>query len=77
MKNKNTEKILKDLSSQLGVSQDKIENAAKSGNIDDVLQNADKQSSDKIKAILNDPQKVQQIMNSPQAQALKKLFGEE
>ncbi len=77
MKNNNMDKILKDLSSQLGVSKDKIESAAKRGNIDDILQNADSQSSEKIKSVLNDPEKMQQIMNSPQAQALKKLLGGE
>ncbi len=77
MKNNNMDKILKDLSSQLGVSKDKIESAAKRGNIDDILQNADSQSSEKIKSVLNNPEKMQQIMNSPQAQTLKKLLDGE
>ncbi len=75
--NKNANKILNDLSRRLGVPQDKIKSAAQSGNMQEILDNTDTESAEKIKAVLNDPQKTQQLLNSPQAQALIKLLSGE
>ena len=74
MADKNINKILESLSRQLGVSEDKIKNSAQSGNVQDMLKNADQKQAKKIEDILNDPEKTREILNSPQAQALLKMF---
>lgn len=74
--NDNINKLLSSLSKQLGVSENQIKNAAKSGDVDEMLKNADTEQSEKIKSILNDPEKAKELLNSPQAQALIKLLGD-
>ena len=73
--NNNTNKLIEELSRKLGVSEKQLENAAKKGNVKDVLKNMDAKSSQQIESILSDPEKTKEILNSPQAQALMKLFG--
>jgi hypothetical protein len=73
--NNNTNKLIEELSRKLGVSEKQLENAAKKGNVKDVLKNMDAKSSQQIESILSDPEKTREILNSPQAQALMKLFG--
>ena len=75
MKEKNFDKLISNLSKQLGVSESQIKNAAKTGDVNDMLKNADSNQTDKIKSVLNDPEKTKEILNSPQAQALIKLLG--
>ena len=75
MKEKNINKLISSLSKQLGVSENQIKNAAQNGNVNDMLKNADSNQTDKIKSVLNDPEKTKQILNSPHAQALIKLLG--
>lgn len=77
MKEKNINKLISSLSKQLGVSENQIKNAAQNGNVNDILKNADSNQNDKIKSVLNDPEKTKEILNSPQAQALIKLLGED
>lgn len=77
-KNKNnTNKMLDDLSRRLGVPQDKIKSVAQSGNIQELLDNTDSKNAEKIRAVLDDPKKTEQLLNSPQAQALIKLLSGE
>ena len=73
--NNNTNKLIEELSRKLGVSEKQLENAANKGNVKDVLKNMDAKSSQQIESILSDPEKTREILNSPQAQALMKLFG--
>ena len=75
--NNNANKMLEELSRRLGVSQQSIKEAAQSGNVNDLLKNADSESSEQIKAELNDPQTAQKILNSPQAQAIIKMLNGE
>lgn len=75
MKENNLEKLIANLSKQLGVSENQIKNAAKSGDVNNMLKNADSNQKNKINSILNDPEKAKEILNSPQAQALMKLLG--
>lgn len=75
MDENNINKMISKLSKQLGVSEGQIKNAAQSGNVSDMLKNADSSQSEKIEAVLKDPEKTKQILNSPQAQALIKLLG--
>ena len=73
--NNNTNKLIEELSRKLGVSEKQLENAANKGNVKDVLKHMDAKSSQQIESILSDPEKTREILNSPQAQALMKLFG--
>ena len=73
--NSNANKLLNELTKRLGISENQMQNAMKSGNIDDVLKNTDNSKAQQIQSILNDPEKMREIMNSPQAQALLKLFN--
>lgn len=75
--NNNVNKLLNDLSKQLGVSEEQIKSSAKSGNVKDILKNTDSSQVQQIESILNDPEKTKKILNSPQAQALIKLLGNE
>lgn len=75
MKENNLEKLISNLSKQLGISENQIKNAAQKGNVNDMLENADSNQKNKINSILNDPEKAKEILNSPQAQALMKLLG--
>lgn len=72
----NANKLFGDLSQQLGMSEEQLKSSAKSGKIDDILKNTDSKQAEQIRAILNDPEKTKQILNSPQAQALLKMFGD-
>ena len=65
MKEKNINKLISSLSKQLGVSENQIKNAAQTGDVNDMLKNADSNQTDKIKSILNDPEKTKEILNSP------------
>lgn len=73
--NSNANKLLNELSKRLGISEKEMKDAMGSGNVQDVLKNTDSSQAQQIQSILNDPEKTRQIMNSPQAQALLKLFG--
>ena len=73
--NNTANKLINELTKRLGISENQMQNAMKSGNIDDVLKNTDNSKAQQIQSILNDPKKTREIMNSPQAQALLKLFN--
>ncbi len=75
MVDNNLNKILSDLSRKLGMSEDSIKSAAQKGDVKDMLKNTDSAQVKQIEDILNDPEKTKQILNSPQAQALMKLLG--
>lgn len=77
MADKNISKMLNELSGKLGISEQQIENAAKNGDIKNMLKNADEKQTKQIEEILSDPKKAQKLLESPQAQALLKLFGGE
>lgn len=73
--NSNKNKLLNELVKRLGVSENQMQSAMKSGNVQEVLKNTDSDKAQQIQSILNDPEKTREIMNSPQAQALLKLFS--
>ncbi len=73
--NSNKNKLLNELVKRLGVSKNQMQSAMKSGNVQEVLKNTDSDKAQQIQNILNDPEKTREIMNSPQAQALLKLFS--
>lgn len=71
----NKNKLINELTKRLGISENQIQDAMKSGNVQDVLKNADSSKAQQIQSILDDPEKTRQLMESPQAQALLKLFN--
>lgn len=75
--NNNTNKLLQDLSKRLGMSEDKIKSAVENGNMQEIVKNTDSESAEKINELLNNPAKRQQVLSSPQAQALLKLLSGE
>lgn len=68
------EKLLDEASKKLGMSSEKILEAAKSGDIQSILSNLDKENADKIKSLLGDKSAVEKFMNSPQVQDFLKNF---
>ena len=57
-------------------SNDKLKNAAKSGNIDEVLKNLSPDQASTLSKILSDKKAAEEILSSPQAAAIMKaLFG--
>ncbi|MBR5452374.1 MAG: hypothetical protein IKV36_05235 [Clostridia bacterium] len=53
-----------------------LKNAAKSGNIDDVLKNLSPDQASMLNKILSDKKATEEILSSPQAAAIMKaLFG--
>ena len=68
---------LNSLSKKLGQSPQTITENAKNGDILKLLSNMDGKQAEKVKNILNDREKAEKLLSSPQAQALiKKLTGE-
>lgn len=67
-------RIINNLTQQLNSKQQKSE--PKQSQVDQLLKGLNEKQADKVKNILNDPQKAQKILESPQAQALIKKFGD-
>ena len=53
-----------------------VENAVKTGNTDSLVNSLSKEDKRKLLNIMNDKQAMSEILKSPQAQALLKLFGD-
>lgn len=71
----NINNLYENLSKQLHLSPQQVKSAADSGNIGDLLKNADRDKAKQVESILSDPEKTKQLLNSPQAQALMKLLS--
>ena len=57
-------------------SNDKLKNAAKSGNIDEVLKNLSPEQATILNKVLSDKKATEEILSSPQAAAIMKaLYG--
>lgn len=69
--------ILAQLSGRLNISPEQLENAAKGGDVKKLLKNADSAQAKQIESVLSDPEQTKRLLESPQAQALLKLFGGE
>ncbi len=52
-----------------------VENAVKTGNADNLVNSLSNEDKQKLLNIMNDKQAMSDILKSPQAQALLKLFG--
>ena len=64
--------MLNTVSGKLGVSPEKLKEALKTGDISIALQNMPKKDAEKLKAILGNPEMIKKLMNSKQAQEIKK-----
>lgn len=69
-------RIINNLTQQLNSKQQKAEPVPQQSQVDQLLKGLNEKQADKVKNILNDPQKAQKILESPQAQALIKKFGD-
>ena len=74
MDNSNINKMLNQLSKKLNIDNQSLKTPQKAGQIDDVLKNADSSQTKQIQEVLSDPKKTKQILQSPQAQKLIKMF---
>ena len=52
-----------------------VENAVKTGNTDSLVSSLSKEDKQKLLNLMSDKQAMKDILKSPQAQALLKLFG--
>ena len=66
--------LFSELYEKTGMSREQLEQAAQSGDPQDILKNADSETARQAQSILNDPEKTRQILNSPQAKAILKLL---
>ena len=64
------------LSDRLKLSPSQIKSSAEKGAVDDLTRNLDSAQAERVKSILNDPDKAREILNRPQAQALMKMLGQ-
>ena len=72
----NINKLLSQLSKKLGVSSNEITSAAEKGDVQSLLKNADSEEAKQFNAVLSDPEKTKQVLNSPQAKAIMKLLSD-
>ncbi len=76
-KEKQIQNILNSLSQKLGESPDKLKANMQNGDMSKMFNNMDKTQAEKVQSILNDKQKTEKLLSTPQAQALlKKLMGD-
>lgn len=71
----NIDAMLSTVSGKLGISPEKLKEALKTGDISMALQNMPKKDAEKLKAILGNPEMMKKVMNSKQAQEIKKNFN--
>ena len=72
----NINNLLSQLSKKLGVSSNEITSAAQNGDVQSLLKNADSEETKQFNAVLSDPEKTKQVLNSPQAKAIMKLLSD-
>ncbi len=72
----NVNNLLSQLSKKLGVSSNEITSAAQKGDVQSLLKNADSEEAKQFNAVLSDPEKTKQVLNSPQAKAIMKLLSD-
>ncbi|MEE1125488.1 MAG: hypothetical protein U0L18_06070 [Acutalibacteraceae bacterium] len=76
-KEKQIQNILNSLSQKLGESPDKLKANMQNGDMSKVFNNMDRKQAERVQSILNDREKTEKLLSTPQAQALlKKLMGD-
>ena len=72
----NQDKHLNDLLKSNGkIDKKAVENAVKTGNTDSLINSLSNEDKQKLFNIMSDKQAMNEILKSPKAQALLKLFG--
>lgn len=71
----NRNELIAQLAKKLNLSASQVQNAAARGDVDSLLQNSGCDNA-QVKGILNDPEKIKQVMQSPQAQAIMKMLNQ-
>lgn len=68
--------IMQELSKKIGANPKELEESAKSGNMESILNKLNPSQREKVESLLADPDRTRKIMESPQVQALiRKLQG--
>ena len=73
-KDKQIENILNSLAQKLGENPNEIKKNAQNGEVGNLLNKMDSKQASKVQEILNDREKTERLLNTPQAQALLKKF---
>lgn len=71
----NVDSMLDAVSKKLGITPQKLKEAMQKGDISIALQNMPEKDAKKLKSILGNPEMIKKIMNSAQAQELKKSMN--
>lgn len=70
----NIKNLIMQASAKAGVDQNTLKNNIDNGKLDDILSKMRPQDAQKFQQILSNPQMAQQMLSTPQAQALIKKF---
>ncbi|MEG1448662.1 MAG: hypothetical protein RR048_04020 [Oscillospiraceae bacterium] len=62
--------LLKFASKKLGTSEENLKNLSNNGNIENTVKNLKGVDMNKFNSIMNDPKKLEDVLNSPQAKNL-------
>lgn len=68
-------KMINDMLKGRNLNKKDLENAAKTGNTDQLINSLSDDDKQKLLKIMSDKEAMNEILKSPQAQALLKLFG--
>ena len=72
----NINAMLEAVSKKLGTTPEKLNEALKTGDISKAIENMPKKDAEKLNAVLNNPKLLKKIMNSKQAQEIKKSMNQ-
>lgn len=70
--NNNIDSLLDTVSKKLGITPQKLREAMQKGDLSIALQNMPEKDAKKLKSILGNPELIKKMMNTAQAQELKK-----
>lgn len=73
----NAKELWAALSRQLGMSPGQIQASCEAGDAEGLLQNTDSDTARQVASVLNDPAKAKALLDSPQAQELLRLLGQQ
>lgn len=71
----NVDSMLDAVSKKLGITPQKLKEAMQKGDLSIALQNMPEKDAKKLKSILGNPEMIKKMMNSAQAQELKKSMN--
>lgn len=72
--NNNINDLIRQASSKVGADPSQLKKTIDSGKLDDLVKKMNPNDAKRFQEILNNPQLAQQMLNTPQAQALIKSF---